>query len=30
MLACKNSGFTVLEHFADASKTIVMPKIEEE
>jgi len=26
MLACKNSGFTVGDHFADISKTIEMPK----
>lgn len=26
MLACKNSGFAVLDHFADVSKTIPMPK----
>lgn len=26
MLACKNSGFTLADHFADVSKTIPMPK----
>ncbi len=26
ILACKNSGFTVSDHFAEASKTIEMPK----
>jgi DNA-damage-inducible protein D len=26
MLACKNSGFNVTEHFAEVSKTIEMPK----
>lgn len=26
ILACKNSGFTVLDHFAEVSKTIEMPK----
>lgn len=26
MLACKNSGFVVGDHFAEASKTIKMPK----
>ena len=25
MLACKNSGFTILDCFADFSKTISMP-----
>lgn len=26
MLACKNSGYEILEHFAEVSKTIQMPK----
>jgi hypothetical protein len=26
MIACKNSGFDIVDHFADASKTIKMPK----
>ena len=25
MLACKNSGFDAVDHFADVSKTIIMP-----
>jgi DNA-damage-inducible protein D len=29
MLACKNSGFDVTEHFAEVSKTIKMPKTAE-
>jgi len=29
MLACKNSGFDVAEHFAEVSKTIKMPKTAE-
>jgi len=26
VLACKNSGFEVADHFAEVSKTIEMPK----
>lgn len=26
MLACKNSGYEILDHFAEVSKTIDMPK----
>lgn len=26
MLACKNSGYEIKDHFAEASKTIIMPK----
>jgi len=30
MLACKNSGFVVRDHFAEVSKTIKMPNEREE
>ncbi|MBI5417002.1 hypothetical protein HZA55_03505 [Candidatus Poribacteria bacterium] len=26
MLACKNSGYAIIDHFAEVSKTIEMPK----
>lgn len=26
MLACKNSGYEIMDHFAEVSKTIIMPK----